>query len=362
MPQSLRIAVIGAGGIAKCHIKHLLHDPDVVIAAIVDPVPGKAAEVRAELNLPSSVVVGTTMGEAMATDPLCADICAPPYLHGPYARQALEGRCHAIVEKPPCGSLAEFDQLIALQVVHGRRLLPVLQNRLGTGPNQLRALIRAGIPGRFLHGSVETHWRRGASYYAAPWRGKHATELGGPLTGLAIHTMDLCMPFHPPVVSVQAHVDTLVHSIEVEDTGAALLRLAGGSWLVHTVTTHAQREHTRGLLVYEHLQVEFGNEPYNYADKPWRFTSADPAIQARIDACLSSLEELPTPEGLDQIWYRQARQWCEMLRGGETAGRDLASSRPAFELLTAIYAAAKTGQTVHLPITSTHHQYHRLAP
>lgn len=362
MTQPLRIAIAGAGNVAWAHIIAWRHDPAVEITAIVDPDLARAAALRDRVGLPAGTVIAASVADALATEPHCLDICAPPFLHAPYARAALDHGVHAAIEKPPAGSLAEFDALIAQAARVGRRLLPVLQNRFGTGPAQIRALRDAGLLGRFLHGSVETHWRRGADYYAAPWRGRHSTELGGPWAGLAIHTLDLCLPLLPAVVSVQAHVDTLIHHIDVEDCGAALLRLAGGSWFVHTVTTHAQKEHTRGLLVYEHAQVEFGPHPYSYAEVPWKVVTADAARQRRIDEAIARVEDPPTPAGQDQLWYRQARQWCELLRGGEPTGRDLASSRPALEVLTAIYAAARGNAAVQLPITPAHPQYHRLAP
>jgi len=362
MTTPLRVAIAGAGNIAWAHLIAWRHDPAVEISAIVDPDVARASALRDRVGLPASTVIGANVDEALVTDPHCLDICAPPFLHGSYARAALDHSAHAVVEKPPAGSLAEFDALIAHSARTGKRLLPVLQNRLGTGPRQVYALREAGLLGRFLHGSVETHWRRGADYYAAPWRGKHATEIGGPWAGLAIHTLDLCLPLLPAVVSVQAHVDTLIHRIDVEDCGVAMLRLAGGSWFVHTVTTHAQREHTRGLLVFEHAQVEFGPDTYHYAATPWKIVSADAKRQQQIDEAIKRVEDPVTPAGQDQLWYRQARQWCELLRNGDPAGRDLASSRPAFETLTAIYAAARSNATVQLPITAAHPQYHRLAP
>lgn len=362
MTEPLRIAIAGAGNIAWAHLIAWRHDPAVEITAIVDPDLPRATALRDRVGLPAGTVIGATVDEALATHPHCLDICAPPFLHAPYARAALDHGVHAVVEKPPAGSLAEFDALIAHAALRGKRLLPVLQNRLGTGPRQVYALRDAHLLGRFLHGTIETHWRRGADYYSVPWRGKHATEIGGPWAGLAIHTLDLCLPLLPAVISVQAHIDTLIQRIDVEDCGAAMLRLAGGSWLVHTVTTHAQKEHTRGLLVFEHAQVEFGPDPYVYAAVPWKVVSADAARQRHIDETLKRVDETLTPTGQDQLWYRQARHWCDLLRGGDPTGRDLASSRPAFETLTAIYAAARSNAVVQLPITSAHPQYHRLAP
>jgi hypothetical protein len=43
------------------------------------------------------------------------------------------------------------------------------------------------------------------------------------------------------------------------------------------------------VLAFEHLQAEFGDHPYDYAETPWRITCADPARQAKVDALLADL-------------------------------------------------------------------------
>ncbi|MFP3896698.1 MAG: Gfo/Idh/MocA family protein, partial [Anaerolineales bacterium] len=53
MPETVRVGIIGAGSIARhAHIPGYQAQADVELAAICDVVPGKAAEVAAENDIP----------------------------------------------------------------------------------------------------------------------------------------------------------------------------------------------------------------------------------------------------------------------------------------------------------------------
>lgn len=363
----LRVAIVGTGGIANTHLTHWRQVPGVEITALADADPAKAVAMAKRHGLPAAVACAD-LEAVLARPGEVVDLCTPPWLHEPQAEAVLRGGRHVVLEKPLAGSLAGLDRLTELEAMSGRRVIPVLQNRLGIGPRQVRALQRAGLTGRFLHGTVETGWRRGADYYAAPWRGRHATEIGGCLAGLAIHQLDLVLGFLPPVESAVAHTATLVHPIEVEDTGAGLLSLAGGGWLVVTASVHQQEQYSRGMLVFERVEVEFGPDPYGYAEHPWRFTSADPEHHALIRTVIAAEQPEPVPEGCCQLWVAAARVWAARSRGAGAIDPiahcpvDLASARPGIEAMTAIYSAARTRGRAELPLTPVTPHYHRMAP
>ncbi len=358
--STIRLAIIGCGGIAATHARHLLHLPGIELVACIDADRARAEAFAARWS--PGARVGIDFAAALALRPDVVDLCTPPHLHAPMALTALAAGCHAILEKPLAGSLAAFDELVAAEAQTGRLVLPVLQNRLGDGPRRLRALVEAGQTGRLLHATCETVWRRGMDYYAAPWRGKYATELGGPMTGLLVHQLDLLLGFAPPLAAVTGHAATLVHPIEVESTGVLLGAFADGGWLTATATVHAQRQLSRGVLAFEHLQAEFGDQPYDYAETPWRITCADPARQVQVDAILAGQDADPTPAGLDQLWWRQAREMIALVRGEPNHASRLASARAALEALSAAYASARTGRRIPLPIRPEDEAYRRYAP
>ena len=78
-------------------------------------------------------------------------------------------------------------------------LMPVFQVRFGNGLAKAQHLIGSGAAGKIYLSTVETHWTRGADYYAIPWRGRKATELGGGFLGHTIHAHDMLTTLIGPV-------------------------------------------------------------------------------------------------------------------------------------------------------------------
>ena len=340
----LSVGIVGAGGIAAMHARHWRADGRARIAAIADADPARARRF-AEAHAPGALVVPDL--DALLAQPVTAvDICTPPWLHAPQARAVLAAGRHAILEKPLAPTAAALDGLIAAEAAAGRVAVPVLQNRLGLGPRQLRAVQRAGLCGAFRHALIETSWRRTADYYAVPWRGRLATELGGCLTGLAIHQLDVVLGFAPPLRAAQAHLATLAHRIEVEDCAGALLTCDGGGFISLLCSVHAHRETSRIRMVFADIEVEAGEAPYAWAAQPWRFTADDAAHQARLDEVLSQVQDEPVAAGADPLWTAAARVWIDRCLGAPPldpasgARTDLASARPGLAVLDLIHASA----------------------
>ena len=155
------------------------------------------------------------------------DICTPSALHFAQARKALLAGFNVVVEKPFASSLAEADALAELEKKSGKRVSPIFQYRFSDGIAQLLHLRARGFVGKAYAATVETHWRRLPAYYANPWRGRWATELGGCLTTHAIHAHDILTTILGPMASVYARTATRVNPIETEDCAAAVARDGG---------------------------------------------------------------------------------------------------------------------------------------
>src|SRR5439155_21418471 len=152
---------------------------------------------------------------------------------------------HAVCEKPLVSSLREVDELVRAEARSGKRIMPIFQYRFGHGLQKLKLLIAEGLAGTAYLATVETAWRRRAAYYAVPWRGKWATELGGALLGHAIHAHDMLCYVLGPVKSVFARTTTRVNPIEVEDTAAIVLEMANGALASLSVTLGSPAEISR---------------------------------------------------------------------------------------------------------------------
>lgn len=93
----MRIGFIGAGGIAGRHFRNLLQFKDVQIAAIADPLPGRAQDLAEQANARPY----RNAREMLDRETLDAIyICIPPFAHGAPEQSAIERRLPFFVEKP----------------------------------------------------------------------------------------------------------------------------------------------------------------------------------------------------------------------------------------------------------------------
>ena len=192
--------------------------------------------------------------------------------------------------------------------------------------------------------TLETHWNRGADYYAVPWRGKWETELGGAIVGHAIHIHDLLIQVLGPARRVQARLATSVNPIEVEDCAAIIIEMASGALVTSSITLGSADDRSRLRFCFADLSAESGIDPYNPGTAPWTFEARAPATQAAVDAALDGYE--PHREG----YARQFELMHGALIGGASPPVTLQDARVSLELITAIYQADATGQAVALPL------------
>lgn len=346
----LRVALIGAG-IGRNHAEAFRNLPECFeVRAIVDLDPARAAKLA---ELAPVAEVGADFAALLERGDIdVIDVCTPPFLHRPMAAAALRAGKHVICEKPLAGSLAEIDELIALERTSGRRLLPVFQYRFGNGLRKLAHLIRNGVTGRAFATTIETHWNRRPGYYANAWRGRLAGELGGAVVSHAIHANDLACELHGPAQRVFARTAVRVNPVETEDCAAIVLEMADGALLTHSITLGAANEISRLRFCFEYLTVESGLAPYAPASEPWQFIARGGGdAKARLETALAGFT--PMTEGFAGLFDAFHRRLAE----GAPPPVTLADARRSIELATAIYHSAASGADVALPIADDHPAY-----
>ncbi|MFN8499627.1 MAG: Gfo/Idh/MocA family oxidoreductase [Anaerolineae bacterium] len=346
--DKLRAAVVGLG-IGMSHVSAFLTVPDqydLVAVCDIDAAKGQ------------QVADGLKIDYVASLDALCArddvdviDICTPPYLHRRQIEEVLAAGKHAICEKPLVSSLAEVDELKAIQAQSAHYIMPIFQYRFGHGLQKLKFLVERGLAGTAYTTTVDTAWRRGADYYAIPWRGKWQTELGGALMTHAIHAHDMVTYILGPIANVFARTATRVNLIEVEDCASVSLQMADGSLAAMSVTLGSAVEITRHRFCFSNLTAESNTEPYRNSHDPWTFTGYTPQATAEIAAALA--EFVPLPEHYAGQFYR----FYQTVTTGAPLPVTLDDSRASIELLTAMYYSSRTGEAISLPLGSDHPYY-----
>ena len=165
--------------------------------------------------------------------------------------------------------------------------MPVFQYRFGNGIEQAKAIIDAGIAGKPF---MSARWKRcgaaSADYYAVPWRGKWATELGGVLMGHAIHPHDLFTYLMGDVSALFGRVATRVNPIEVEDCiSASLVTEIGALAQLHRHARLGRRDDPHPPRLRERHLRERPRAPTIPATSRGRSCRATPRRRPRSTRC-----------------------------------------------------------------------------
>ena len=355
MSKIFNVAVVGCG-IGRSHIVegYLPNAGKFKVKVLCDLNAERLTAVADEFGIAGRIA---SFDDILAMDDIdVVDICTPPGLHFPMVMAALKAGKHVICEKPLVGSLAQVDAVIEEEKRSRGMLMPVFQYRFGDGIEQAKAIIDAGIAGKPFMGTVETLWRRDAPYYAVPWRGKWATELGGVLMGHAIHPHDLFTYLMGDIERVFGRVATRVNPIEVEDTISASLLMKNGALASLTATLGSADDTTRIRLAFENVTFESDHAAYNPGEKLWKIQPRNPETAAKIDALLKDWQHVPSR------FQTQMARFHDALTGAGPLPVTSADSRRSLELVTAFYHSSATNEDVVLPIGPGHPLYESWVP
>lgn len=347
--KRLRIGVAGAG-VGAAHIEAFATLPDMYdVQALCDIDGSRCHEVADRLGIANR---DTDFAQLLSRDLDIIDIATPSSLHYAQAVQAMRAGFDVILEKPVARSLAEVDSLAEIALETGQRIFPVFQYRFGHGIQKLHHLLRKGIPGRPSVATAETHWYRDKSYYdAGPWRGTWDREMGGCFTTHAIHIHDLLCEVLGKPISVHARKAHRINGNETEDMGILSLEFDSGAMASSSLTLGSRQQTSRMRFCFENLVAESGLHPYNPGHEPWSFPHDDESEAQRIQAELADFDA--QPERFTGLFHR-LHQACT---ADAPLPVTLADARRSIELLTAVYWSTHSGETVSLPLASSHPFY-----
>jgi predicted dehydrogenase len=350
MSRVFTVAIVG-GGIGRSHILegYLPNADRFKVLAICDLDPARMNALADEFGVERRT---PNVDDLLAMDDLdIIDICTPPMVHYPMLKAALAAGKHVVCEKPLVGSLAQIDEIMALEARSPGRLMPVFQYRFGNGIQQAKAIIDAGLAGKPYVGTVETLWRREADYYTVPWRGKWKTELGGVLMTHAIHPHDIFTYLMGDLKALFGRVTTRVNPIEVEDCVSATVELRSGALGSFTATLGSADEISRVRLAFENVTIESDHAPYNPGAALWKVLPRNDGTKSAILDLLQGWQDVPPR------FTTQMARFYDTLTTGAPLPVTTADSRRALEIVTAFYHSSRTHQEVVFPIGREHPNY-----
>ena len=335
--RRIRAAIIGSGNIAELtHVPALRTQGDRVdlVAAVdidADQVKGFCERTR--------VPRGYTSPQEMleAEHPDLVHVCTPPATHVDLVVRCLEAGAWVLVEKPPTLSLAEYDRIEAAERDGGPYASVVFQHRFGSAGRHAAELIGSGELGRPLVAVCNTLWYRPQEYFDVPWRGRWATEGGGPTMGHGIHQMDLLLAMLGDWSEVTAFAGRLDRVTETEDVSMAVARFESGAMatIVNSVLSPRQESYLRFDLTDATVEV---SHLYGYQNTDWTYTPAPHVVDD-----VARIERWRTPDGQERSGHQpQVRALLDAMDRGVRPPLSGRQGRQGLELVTGIYQSAFT--------------------
>jgi len=276
------IGIVGAGMIAPFHLEAIKGLPNARAVGIMDHGSGKGCAIAPDLDPAGADDLETFLAR---DDIDVITIATPSGTHLDIALAAAAAGVHCIVEKPIEITLDRIDRMIAAHDAAGTLLGGIFNNRYTDSAKLLKRTVEAGRFGTLTFAGTTGPWWRDPEYYSASnWKGTWALDGGGALMNQGIHSVDqLQWLVDSPVTSVSGRIATIAHpTIEVEDTGAAILQFENGALGSIACTTSMWPGHFRTLtLAGTHGTAVLADEGLLF----WQFreeTEEDQAIRDKM--------------------------------------------------------------------------------
>jgi len=336
----ISIGILGCGMIANYHAKAIREIPGARLAGAFDKHPDQSRRFCETYGIRQFDSM-EAMLSSDEVDVVC--ICLPSGLHYSAAMECIRSGKHVIVEKPMTFTTAQADEIIAAADAAGVQVTVISQLRYSQAVSTLKDALGKGYFGKPVAFDIYMKYYRDPEYYSSSsWKGTLKMDGGGALMNQGVHGVDLLQYIAGPVVSVQALAATLCHSIEAEDTVAAVLEFENGALGVLQATTSVYPGFSRRLEICgtegTAILREDAIEYCAFRDS----SKALPCQKPRI-------ETGSKPGGMDHSLHKmQIADFLLSLRENRRPFLDAREGRKAVQIMEAVYRAAATGKKVFI--------------
>ncbi|MBC9795217.1 Gfo/Idh/MocA family protein [Sinomicrobium weinanense] len=219
--------IIGTGAIASHHVKSIRELEDCKLVAVCSSTPERAEEASEKFGVPAYFNLDDFL---LREDIDIVSVCTQSGKHmEPIIAAARAGK-HIITEKPLEVSPERANRIISVCRSQGVKLCVIFQNRFNPAYLRLKQAVDQGALGRLILGNAYIKWYRDGEYYkSSNWKGTLKGDGGAALINQGIHTIDLLLDIMKDVKSVFGKVKTMVHDIQGEDIGIAMLEFKNGA-------------------------------------------------------------------------------------------------------------------------------------
>ncbi len=219
--QRIRLALIGAGRIARTYVEAVKDLETCRFTVVVEP-REEAGRPTAE-DLDAHWLPALDHGEFEDFD--AAVICSPPVTHHGLARTMLEAGRHVLCEKPLTIKSSDARELV--EAARKRRLILMMASKFRYVDDvvKAKAILESGLLGKVLlfensfTGKVDMRSR---------WNSDPTVAGGGVLIDNGSHSIDLVRYLFGPIEAVQTQIGPPAQELPVEDTVRLQVKTTGG--------------------------------------------------------------------------------------------------------------------------------------
>ncbi|BBI31847.1 Gfo/Idh/MocA family protein [Cohnella abietis] len=254
MSKTLKIGIIGSGGIAKAHIAAYSKLPFVEIVAVADVIPGKAGQfVESEKLVGAAAYDGHQ--KLLEQDLDGVSICTPNVSHHITTVDSLRAGKQVLLEKPMSVTFQEALEMTQVAKETGNMLTLGFQPRYDPNMKLLQDIVQSGRLGKVYYAETGGGRRRGmpgGTFISKKLAG------AGAMADIGCYSLDMALNAmgYPRPLTVSAFTsnhfgtNSLYHpeasKFEVEDFGVAMVRFENDlvlqfkiSWAMHMDTLGA---------------------------------------------------------------------------------------------------------------------------
>ncbi|MDK8183292.1 Gfo/Idh/MocA family oxidoreductase [Paenibacillus sp. UMB4589-SE434] len=248
MSKTLRIGIIGSGGIAGAHARSYQSLEGVEIVAVADIAPGRAQQFIQQWGLEQAQAYDDHR-QLLELDLDGVSICTPNASHYATTIDSLQAGAHVMLEKPMSVTLDEAAEMVQTAKQTGRMLNIGFQPRYDPNMATIRQLVQSCQLGKVYY--VETGGGRRRGMPGGTFVRKSLAGAGA-IADIGCYSLDMALSAlgNPKPITVSAyssnHFGTnpkyhpQADAFEVEDFGSALIRFENDltlhfkiSWAMH---------------------------------------------------------------------------------------------------------------------------------
>ena len=226
--QTLKLALVGCGGIAQAHWRGIqAHADQLVVTAVVDTDPARAAAMADQTGAQPFTSLATALAQG---DFAAVDIMLPHNQHEAAAVAAFAAGKHVVLEKPMAHTLASCENILVAARQAGTVFMVAEQAQYWPDARKVQELIQAGVLGEILMArAVFANAGPTSSGGPKPWRYDLAQAGGGITIDGGAHWLRPLRMWLGEVDEVVAVTGRPLAEMEGESLTRALLRFASGT-------------------------------------------------------------------------------------------------------------------------------------